>query len=78
MNQEVPNPLVQEDAGMLMQKVPANEIEILRLGRGLNRQGEVATALGCAVVAQAFVLGNRFAGRFDFWQLIHVAGSVLS
>ena len=77
VNQQIPDAVIEEDAGVLMQEIPANEIEVFWLGRCLDRQSEILATLGRAVVAKALVLRNRFAWRFDFGKLIHVGCSAM-
>jgi hypothetical protein len=60
---QVPGPFLDEDARLVVQQKPAERIKILApLGR-IERQREIAAALGNAIFAQALARRQIFAPR---------------
>ena len=64
VDQQVPAVLFDEYGRLLVQQIPANVLELLpRLGR-VDRQSEIAAALGRTITAQHLVLSEPFARGF--------------
>ena len=55
MHQQVPLIVLGEDTGLAMQQVPANELKVFHFRGCFDWQGEVATALGCAIITENFI-----------------------
>lgn len=58
MDEQVPIVVVLEDARPFVQQVPADVLEVFELGGSFDGQGEIAAALGGAVLAEDFALGE--------------------
>ncbi len=63
VHQKVPIAIVDEDCCFVVQKIPADVIKILLGGGDIDRQREIPTALGGAVVAQALIARYLRLGR---------------
>ena len=61
MHQQIPIVVFLEDAGPFVEQVPADVLEILKILGRLDRHGKIAAALGRAILAEHFALGQIFA-----------------
>jgi hypothetical protein len=52
VDQQVPVVVLDEHRGLVVQEIPADVLEVLPRGGRFDRQGEVSTALGGAIIAQ--------------------------
>lgn len=63
MDEQVPRFVLDENSRAVVEKIPANEIEILMGARCFDRHRKIATALGCAISTQDLARRNFF----SFW-----------
>ena len=61
VDQEVPIVVVLEDTRPIVKQIPADVFEVFELLGSIDRQGEIAAALGGAVLAEDFPLGEFIA-----------------
>src|SRR5262249_1719070 len=64
MDLQKPGPFLDEDAGQPVQQKPAKGFEILPPFGSIERQGEIAAALGDAVIAQRLARFQILTSRF--------------
>lgn len=57
VDQQVPDSVVDEYAGPIVQQVPADEVKIASLGRFVERQCEIMATLRRAMVAEVLSVG---------------------
>lgn len=60
MHEQVPNFVLDENGGAIVEEVPSHEVEVLMCGRFFDGECEVAAATRGAVIAKAFAGGDFF------------------